>query len=107
MPEDDECALTEAIASVGPISVAIDAGQPTFQFYSSGVYYDPLCSCLNLNHGVTAVGFGSDETSGMKDEYYIVKNSWGKDWGENGYILMSRNKFNNCGIASMASYPVV
>lgn len=107
IPEDDECALTDAIANVGPISVAIDAGQPSFQFYSSGIYYDPACSCLNLNHGVTAVGYGYTESSAVKEDYYIVKNSWGEGWGQKGYILMSRNKLNNCGIASMASYPVV
>jgi len=104
VPVDSEPALLAAIA-LQPVSIAIEADQSVFQFYKSGVM-NQACG-TNLDHGVLAVGYGS---LGGND-YYIVKNSWGLDWGMRGYILLGRGaKFNpkgQCGIQMAASYPVV
>ncbi len=101
---NSEVALETAVAQQ-PVSVAVEADQSVFQFYSGGVM-DSACG-TQLDHGVLAVGYG---TEGGKD-YYKVKNSWGADWGMKGYILLGRGaKFNpsgQCGIQMDPSYPVV
>uniref|UniRef100_A0A8C4FD38 Cathepsin S, ortholog 2, tandem duplicate 2 n=1 Tax=Dicentrarchus labrax TaxID=13489 RepID=A0A8C4FD38_DICLA len=102
LPEGDEGALKEALANIGPISVAIDATRPTFTFYRSGVYNDPNCS-QKVNHGVLAVGYGTLDGQ----DYWLVKNSWGKTFGDQGYIRMSRNKNDQCGIALYGCYPIM
>jgi xylem cysteine proteinase len=106
VPVNSDSALMSAL-SKQPVSVAIEADQDAFQFYSGGVL---TAACgTNLDHGVLAVGYGTDSSGG---NYYKVKNSWGPDWGEAGYVRLARAASYNggagqCGILSAASYPVV
>jgi C1A family cysteine protease len=96
--------LVSAVAQQ-PVSVAIQANQVAFQLYSSGVLTG-RCG-TNLDHGVLAVGYGTDASAG---DYWKVKNSWGATWGESGYIRMQRGKDqtgDECGILLMASYPTL
>jgi len=104
IPSGDEQALCKAIATVGPVSIAIDASHESFQFYHDGVYNPPDCDSHSLDHGVLVVGYGSTDDG---QDYYIVKNSWGTKWGMDGYVLMARNSDNECGVATQASYPLV
>ncbi|XP_077488510.1 cathepsin L-like peptidase [Amblyomma americanum] len=98
-----EIDLKKAVATVGPIAVAIDAKHRSFHWYKKGVYNEPDCNSKKLTHAVLVVGYGVKDG----EKYWLVKNSWGKSWGHNGYILMSRDKDNQCGIANAADYPLV
>ena len=69
----DELALKTAVANVGPVAIAMDAGNPSFPVYKSGIYNEPACFKTNLNHGVLIVGYG---TNAQNQDYWIVKNSW-------------------------------
>ncbi|KAG8368415.1 hypothetical protein BUALT_Bualt15G0043100 [Buddleja alternifolia] len=103
VPENDEQALKKAV-SKQPVSVAIEAGGRAFQLYQSGVFTG-LCG-TDLDHGVAAVGYGTEDGK----DYWIVRNSWGPSWGEEGYIRLERNVANTttgkCGIAVEPSYPI-
>ncbi|KMZ73716.1 Cysteine proteinase [Zostera marina] len=102
VPVNDEKSLQKAAASQ-PISVAIEAGGRDFQLYVSGIFTG---SCgTSLDHGVIVVGYGTENGK----DYWIVRNSWGAAWGEEGYLKMERNiadSAGKCGIAIEASYPI-
>lgn len=104
IPPGDERKLQEAIATVGPIAVSMDASHFSFHNYESGIYYEEACSSFFHNHAVLIVGYGTDE---HQQDYYIVKNTWGSSWGENGYFRISRNHRNHCGLATRANFPIV
>uniref|UniRef100_A0A7C8ZKQ6 Phospholipase A(2) n=2 Tax=Opuntia streptacantha TaxID=393608 RepID=A0A7C8ZKQ6_OPUST len=102
VPENDEKALRKALTNQ-PVSVAIEGGGRDFQLYESGIFSGKCGTALD--HGVAAVGYGTE--NGV--DYWIVRNSWGSSWGEGGYVRMQRNiesKTGICGIAMEASYPI-
>merc|ERR1712050_302092 len=101
--ENSEGALEAAVAQQ-PVSAAIEADQPVFQHYHSGVLTNDACGS-NLDHGVLAVGYGVD--NGQK--YWKVKNSWGEVFGEEGYIRIAKGMPDGgkCGIRKAPSFPTV
>lgn len=102
---ENELDLEKAVSN-GPVSVAIEADTRTFQLYTGGVLTSDACG-TNLDHGVLVVGYGSENGQ----DYWLVKNSWGESWGEDGYIKIGKSSSTQtkgvCGIAMQPSYPVV
>jgi len=99
----DEQGLQESLFTHGPVSVAFEVTDD-FMDYDAGVYVGQTChkDTAHVNHAVLAVGFGHDKAKNI--DYWIVKNSWGTTWGEEGYFRIQRGT-NMCGIAVCASYP--
>ncbi|KAI9305042.1 hypothetical protein BJ944DRAFT_230760 [Cunninghamella echinulata] len=102
IPPKSESALTEAVATVGPIVCNMFAGTTNFATYSGSIFSDSDCDSEDLDHSVVVVGYGSE----YGRDYSLVKNSWGESWSESGYFKIERGT-NMCGIASKCSYPVV
>ncbi|XP_044461573.1 senescence-specific cysteine protease SAG12-like isoform X1 [Mangifera indica] len=102
VPANNEQALLQSVANQ-PVSVSIEGSSQDFKFYSSGVFTG---NCgTRLNHAVTAIGYGA--TSGGA-KYWLMKNSWGTDWGEGGFMRIQRDVGDRrglCGLAEKASYP--
>ncbi|OHT01089.1 Crustapain [Tritrichomonas foetus] len=96
--QGSESELASYLEQYGPTSVGIDASTIQFQLYTSGIFNDPKCSQIYLNHGIGLVGYGVDGDVG----YWIVRNSWGAAWGEQGYARFLRGH-NMCGLATSAT----
>merc|ERR1719316_2545267 len=94
LPENKGEPLLQAIYQEGPVVVSVDAS--TWNFYSGGVFSGCDKNAI-INHAVVAEGFGNDKKHG---KYYLIKNSWGADWGEKGYIRLMRYDDDeaHCGI---------
>lgn len=86
IPRGDAAALAAAVAQHGAVTAIVEVLND-FVFYAAGVYRNPSCDGRLLSHAVTVVGFGTDASAG---DYWIVKNSFGKDWGEAGFFRMAR-----------------
>jgi len=98
----DEQAIVETVATIGPVSIAFQVTSD-FRNYDGGVYVGQTCqaSAATVNHAVLAVGYGTDS---KKLDYWIIKNSWGAEWGEEGYFRMQRG-VDMCGVAVCSAYP--
>jgi len=93
LPRNHYATVMNHLANVGPLSVAVAAGD--WSYYRDGVFdgcsYD---SNIEINHAVQLVGYGTDPTEG---DYWIIRNSWGTWWGENGYMKLKREADAPCG----------
>jgi len=87
----NEKKIMTALEQYGPLAIAVDASK--FDYYSSGIMNGEGCAAGQPDHGVTIVGWGVEGDT----KFWIVKNSWGEDWGENGYVRMVRGE-NACGV---------
>jgi len=99
----DEQALKAAVYKV-PAGSAMDASLQSFEFYAGGVYSDPECSSSQIDHGIGIVGYGHNDTANM--DFWVMKNTWGTDWGVEGYMYLARNDNNMCGVATDVSYAI-
>jgi C1A family cysteine protease len=99
---DNEDDMQYALANIGPVVVLMDVSQSSFQYYKSGVYSDTACSSTTYNHAMLAIGYGTEN----EKNYWLIQNSWGTGWGDEGYVKVERGK-NMCAIANFAAFPVI
>lgn len=95
----DENLIAHALIEHGPVPVGVDTSSYSFELYKSGIMKATHCG-KNIDHAVAIVGYGQ---VGFQ-RYWIVKNSWGPEWGVDGYFYLERDK-GACGLTSYASFP--
>ncbi|NXU40566.1 CATL1 protein, partial [Drymodes brunneopygia] len=105
VPQGSEGALQQAVAAVGPVSVAVDSSSSDFQFYGSGIFTCPSGQ-TRLTHAMLLVGYDTAQVGKCNMSYWILKNSWSQCWGDKGYMSLLKDAGNQCGVASRASYPL-
>lgn len=94
-----------SVVSGQPVAVGIHAGELDFEYYAGGLYSPMDCPFQmgDLDHAMLVVGFDNESEWGP---VWIVKNTWGVTWGDNGYLYIRKGE-NVCGIAADVVYPVV
>ncbi|XP_074055429.1 cathepsin L2-like [Macrotis lagotis] len=115
LPFGNEKILMKAVATVGPVSVAMNAWK-SFHWYRGGIYNETRCNPRKINHALLLIGYGykvkeieenPSEENQYEEKFWILKNSWGVRWGENGYMRIAMDGKNRCGIATRAEYPIL
>lgn len=103
LPVGSEDQIMSALVRVGPLSIGVDASQ--WSEYTGGIFDHTKCSSdqKDQDHGVVLVGYG---TNWFGEDYWVVRNSWSEDWGEEGYIRLKRG-VNACGMANTVSWPIL
>jgi len=101
----DSVEQLKAALNVGVVHVSVQADKPVFHGYTGGIITSPDCGVVH-NHAIAAVGYGHSEVNGEDIEYYIVKNSWGTGWGENGYVRIAAVAGKGiCGVQTNPTQP--
>ena len=97
--------LLQVLKQSGPVVVMIEADQPCIEMYTGGIIDRSTCYCdsSHVDHQLLLVGAGTDTAT--KEDYWVLMNDWGKEWGEGGTVRIARNQMDTCGVALEASFP--
>ena len=105
LESENEQNMKHVLRHLGPIAVGLDGSDKAFTHYKSGIFNSIKCSTA-LNHAMLIVGYGEEETETGVEKYWIARNSWGVEWGMNGFIWIKRNSsIKNVGVCGIAINP--